>query len=157
MRRYQSLQPDLIDAALTSARGVGTPLWLYEAEPIRQRVRQLSAFDCIRFAQKANSNTHLLRILRSLEVAVDAVSLGEIERALRAGYTPGTAAHEIVFTADIIDEATLARVQRRVPEVGVEAPAVDSVGFARDDIGAAGPFPRARRGEGVKRVDDRRC
>jgi len=35
--RPQSLRPDLIDAALTSARGVGTPLWLYEAEPIRQR------------------------------------------------------------------------------------------------------------------------
>ncbi len=41
---------------------------------------------------------------------VDAVSLGEIERALRAGYVPGSAAHEIVFTADMIDEATLARV-----------------------------------------------
>jgi len=49
-------------------------------------------------------------------VAVDAVSLGEIERALRAGYVPGTAAHEIVFTADIIDEATLARVlELRIP------------------------------------------
>ncbi len=49
-------------------------------------------------------------------MAVDAVSLGEIERALRAGYVPGTAAHEIVFTADIIDEATLARVfELRIP------------------------------------------
>jgi diaminopimelate decarboxylase len=108
--RPQSLRPDLIDAALTSVRGVGTPLWLYEAEPIRQRVRQLSAFDCVRFAQKANSNTHILRLLRSMGVAVDAVSLGEIERALRAGYVPDTTAHDIVFTADIIDEATLARV-----------------------------------------------
>jgi diaminopimelate decarboxylase len=43
-------------------------------------------------------------------VVADAVSLGEIERALRAGYVPGTAAHEIVFTADIIDQATLSRV-----------------------------------------------
>jgi diaminopimelate decarboxylase len=108
--RPQSLQQDLIDAALTSARSVGTALWLYEAEAIRQRVRQVSVFDCVRFAQKANSNTHVLRLLRSTGVAVDAVSLGEIERALRAGYVPGTAAHEIVFTADIIDEATLARV-----------------------------------------------
>lgn len=104
------MRPDLIEAALTSVRGVGTPLWLYEAEPIRQRVRQLSAFDCVRFAQKANSNTHILRLLRSMGVLVDAVSLGEIERALRAGYGAGTDAHEIVFTADIIDEATQARV-----------------------------------------------
>lgn len=108
--RPQSLRPDLIDAAIAAARGVGTPLWLYEAEPIRQRVRQVSAFDCVRYAQKANSNTHILRLLRSMGVSVDAVSLGEIERALRAGYVPGTDAHEIVFTADIIDEATLARV-----------------------------------------------
>ena len=116
MTRPQSLQQDLIDAALTSARSVGTPLWLYEAEAIRQRVRQVSVFDCVRFAQKANSNTHILRLLRSTGVAVDAVSLGEIERALRAGYVPGTAAHEIVFTADIIDEATLARVlELRIP------------------------------------------
>jgi diaminopimelate decarboxylase len=43
-------------------------------------------------------------------VLVDAVSLGEIERALRAGYVPGTAAHQIVFTADAIDDATLARI-----------------------------------------------
>ena len=109
--RPQSLPQPLIDAALTAARGVGTPLWLYDAEAIRQRVRQVSGFDCVRFAQKANSNTHILRLLRSMGVVADAVSLGEIERALRAGYMPGTAADEIVFTADIIDEATLARVR----------------------------------------------
>lgn len=77
---------------------------------MRGRVRQLQAFDCIRFAQKANSNIHVLKLLRAMDVLVDAVSLGEIERALRAGYVPGTEAHEIVFTADVIDEATLARV-----------------------------------------------
>ncbi|MBB3590843.1 diaminopimelate decarboxylase [Rhizobium sp. BK529] len=108
--RPEFLRSELIDAALTSVRAVGTPLWLYEAESIRERVRQLSMFECVRFAQKANSNTHILRLLRSMGVAVDAVSFGEIERALRAGYVPGTDAHEIVFTADIIDEETLARV-----------------------------------------------
>jgi len=108
--RPSSLRPDLIDAALRSARSIGTPLWLYEAEPIRQRVRQLAAFDCVHLAQKANSNTHVLRLLKSMGVTVDAVSPGEIGRALRTGYTPGTPAHEIVFTADIIDAATLARV-----------------------------------------------
>jgi diaminopimelate decarboxylase len=108
--RPEILRPDLVAAALRTARSVGTPLWLYEADPIRQRVAQVSGFDCVRYAQKANSNTHILRLLRAMGVLVDAVSLGEIERALRAGYVPGTPAHEIVFTADIIDEATLARV-----------------------------------------------
>ncbi|MBD8067072.1 diaminopimelate decarboxylase [Devosia sp. PTR5] len=109
------MPPDLIEAALQSARQVGTPVWLYDAGPIRARVEQLRFFDCVRYAQKANSNTHILRLLRGLGVMVDAVSLGEIERALRAGYQPGTAAQEIVFTADIIDAATL----RRVVELGI--------------------------------------
>lgn len=43
-------------------------------------------------------------------VLVDSVSLGEVERALRAGYVPGTPDQEIVITADIIDEPTLNRV-----------------------------------------------
>ncbi len=84
----------------------GTPLWVYDAATIRARIRELRAFDTIRYAQKANSNLHVLRLMRAEGVAVDAVSLGEIERALAAGYTPP----EIVFTADLIDAATLARV-----------------------------------------------
>ena len=104
--RPDTLRPPLIEAVCKSARSVGTPFWLYETEPMRQRVRQLRAFDCIRFAQKANSDIHILRILRAMGVLVDAVSFGESERAVRARYVPGTAAHEIVFTADVIDEAT---------------------------------------------------
>ncbi|MEO7035645.1 MAG: diaminopimelate decarboxylase [Polyangiaceae bacterium] len=116
MSRPDSLGPTLIEALLRSARNVGTPFWLYEAEPMRERVRQLRTFDTIRFAQKANSNVHILRVLRALNVLLDAVSLGEIERALRAGFQPGTEAHEVVFTADVIDEATLARVvELRIP------------------------------------------
>ena len=53
----------------------------YAAE-IRRRVMSLTGFDVIRYAQKANSNIHLLRMLRGMGVKVDAVSLGEIERAL---------------------------------------------------------------------------
>lgn len=132
MTRPQSLRPELIDAALTSARALGTPLWLYEAEPIRQRARQLAAFDCVRYAQKANSNIHVLRLLRGMGVMVDAVSLGEIERALRAGYVPGTEAHEIVFTADIIDAATLARVVELGIPVNCGSPdMLRQVGLAR--------------------------
>lgn len=94
------------------ARQHGTPLWVYDAATIRQRVAALQQFDVLRFAQKANSNTHLLRLLREQGVVVDAVSLGEIERALAAGFRPGVhEGHaEIVFTADLLDHATLARV-----------------------------------------------
>ncbi len=90
----------------------GTPLWVYDAAVIERQVQALRHFDVIRFAQKANSNTHILRLMKRLGVLVDAVSLGEIERALTAGYVPGAndGHHEIVFTADLLDHATLARV-----------------------------------------------
>ena len=67
------------------ARQFGTPLWVYDAATLDRRVASLRPFDVLRFAQKANSNTHLLRHLRAQGVAVDAVSLGEIERALDDG------------------------------------------------------------------------
>jgi diaminopimelate decarboxylase len=40
-------------------------------------------------------------------VLVDAVSAGEIRRAMKAGYTPGGAHHGIVYTADIFDREAL--------------------------------------------------
>ena len=90
----------------------GTPLWVYDAAVIEAQINALRQFDVIRFAQKANSNTHILRLMRAQGVMVDAVSLGEIERALTAGYLPGlhNGHYEIVFTADVVDRATLARV-----------------------------------------------
>ncbi|MDD5030072.1 MAG: diaminopimelate decarboxylase [Rhodoferax sp.] len=94
------------------ARTHGTPLWVYDAHRIEQQIASLRSFDVIRFAQKANSNTHILRLMLRHGVRVDAVSLGELERALAAGYQPGLhAGHaDLVFTADLFDRATLARV-----------------------------------------------
>jgi diaminopimelate decarboxylase len=88
----------------------GTPLWVYDADVIRQRIAQLRRFDTIRYAQKACSNTHILRLMKAAGVAVDAVSLGEIERSLAAGFHPAGEQEGIVFTADLIDHVTLAAV-----------------------------------------------
>ena len=95
----------------------GTPLWVYNAETIRARIAQLQAFDTIRFAQKACSNIHILQLMREQGVKVDAVSRGEVLRALAAGFQPGFGEpSEIVFTADVMDEATLATVvEHKVP------------------------------------------
>jgi diaminopimelate decarboxylase len=92
------------------AERFGTPCYVYYADVIRERVRSLSAFDVVRYAQKASSNLHLLRLARAQGALVDAVSLGEIERALRAGFQPGGETFEIVYTSDVIDTATLERV-----------------------------------------------
>ncbi|MFS2225479.1 diaminopimelate decarboxylase [Pantoea sp. B65] len=96
------------DHLLTLAQQYDCPVWAYDASIIQQRIAQLQQFDIIRFAQKACSNTHILRLMHQAGVRVDSVSLGEIERALVAGFQPG--GDEIVFTADVFDTPTLARV-----------------------------------------------
>jgi diaminopimelate decarboxylase len=115
----------------------GTPLWAYDAATVRQRIGELRRFDTIRFAQKACSNTHLLRLMREQGVVVDAVSLGEVERALHAGFEVGTGpAAGIVFTADLFDRPTLARVvELGVP---VNAGSIDML----EQLGAAAPGHR---------------
>lgn len=113
----------------------GTPLWVYDAATITARAQALRQFDVVRFAQKANSNTHLLRLLKSQGVLVDAVSLGEVERALAAGYAPGLKdGHaEIVFTADLLDRTTLPRlVELGIP---VNCGSIDML----DQLGAVSP------------------
>lgn len=106
---------------LPLAQRYAGPFWAYDAAIIQQRIAQLSAFDVVRFAQKACSNIHILRLMRAAGVKVDSVSLGEIERALAAGFQPG--GEDIVFTADVFDQPTLARIaELKVP---VNAGSVD--------------------------------
>jgi diaminopimelate decarboxylase len=51
-----------------------------------------------------------LQLLRREGAFVDCVSVGELERALLAGFSAHPERHEIVFTADILTEAALDRV-----------------------------------------------
>ncbi len=114
----------------------GCPVWVYDAQIIRRQIAALQQFDVVRFAQKACSNIHILRLMREQGVKVDSVSLGEIERALAAGYDPQTHPDDIVFTADVIDNATLARVSElRIP---VNAGSVDML----DQLGQVSPGHR---------------
>ncbi|WP_429364701.1 diaminopimelate decarboxylase [Paraburkholderia sp. MM5496-R1] len=96
------------------ARQHGTPLWVYDADTIRRRIAQLRSFDTIRYAQKACSNVHILKLMRDEGVMVDAVSLGELARGFAAGYAAQPASNGgpegVVFTADVLDHATLATV-----------------------------------------------
>ena len=101
-----------VNAALVQrlVREYGTPLYAYDAGLIRERIESLGAFDVVRFAQKACSNLHILRLMRAEGVLVDAVSLGELERAVRAGYTGEGDRPGIVYTADIVTEEALDRI-----------------------------------------------
>ena len=134
-RPLNSTDTDLTaDNLLRLPAEFGCPVWVYDAQIIRGQIAKLSQFDVVRFAQKACSNIHILRLMREQGVKVDSVSLGEIERALAAGFVPGK--DEIVFTADMIDEATLARVHElRIP---VNAGSVDML----EQLGQVSPGHR---------------
>ena len=88
----------------------GTPLYAYDAGAIAARYREVEeAFreypHRLHYALKANSTLGIARLLRSLGAAADANSVGEIDVALRAGYTPA----EIVFTGVGKTDAELER------------------------------------------------
>lgn len=90
------------------AHEFGTPTYVYDAAKILERINDLAAFDVVRYAQKAASNLAILDLVRRHGVLVDAVSAGEIRRALAAGYQPGEGEPpQIVYTADIFDHAAL--------------------------------------------------
>ncbi len=89
------------------ARQFGTPLYVYDLASIGRRIADLSEFDVIRYAQKACGNLAILDRMRRRGVVVDAVSAGEIRRAIAAGYSVDPEKHEIVYTADIFDREAL--------------------------------------------------
>ncbi len=114
----------------------GCPVWVYDAQIVREKIAALHQFDVVRFAQKACSNIHILRLMREQGVKVDSVSLGEIERALAAGFDPKADGDAIVFTADVIDDATLARVHEL--QIPVNAGSVDML----EQLGQVSPGHR---------------
>lgn len=115
------------------ARQFGTPAYIYDAATICRRIADLAAFEVVRYAQKACSNIAILDLMRRNGVLVDAVSAGEVGRALAAGYKPGQATHppEIVYTADIFDREALAIVVEHDLHVNCGSPdMIDQYGEA---------------------------
>jgi diaminopimelate decarboxylase len=99
----------------------GTPLYVYDAATIVARAKELQAtrvFDVVRYAQKAGPNLAILRLLRDNGVQVDAVSAGELQRALAAGFAPS----EVQFCADLFDRDALALLAQHAFEVNLGSP-----------------------------------
>lgn len=85
------------DVSLTEvAKVVGTPFYCYSRKGLIENFQNFSdTFSRagisdykICYAIKANFNSHLVKILASLGAGVDAVSAGEIFRAIKAGINP---------------------------------------------------------------------
>jgi diaminopimelate decarboxylase len=91
-------------------RDFGTPTYVYDKHRIVEKIADLRGFDVIRYAVKANSNLAILDLCRRQGVLVDAVSAGEMHRAMEVGFLPSGDPPPIVYTADIFDRDSLAAV-----------------------------------------------
>ncbi len=111
------------------AQKYGTPLFVYDAALIKERIQDLSEFDVVRYAQKACSNIAILDLVRKAGALVDSVSAGEIHRAIKAGYAPGGDPPRIVYTADVFDHDALDLVVEHGIHVNVGSPdMIDQLG-----------------------------
>ena len=73
------------------AKEFGTPLYVYDADKIREKISVLrAAFEgidlTIKYAAKANTNLSILRLMRENGVDMDVVSPQELEIGLIAVY-----------------------------------------------------------------------
>jgi len=116
---YEPIRTEIAGVSVRElAERFGTPTYVYNAAKIIERINDLKQFDLIRYAQKACSNIAILDLVRRHGVLVDAVSAGEVHRALKAGYRKGSGFRvqgsekhpEVIYTADIFDRESLETV-----------------------------------------------
>ncbi|MBN8676417.1 MAG: diaminopimelate decarboxylase [Chitinophagales bacterium] len=101
---------------VASANEFGTPLYVYQAEKIKEQYEKLAAAFSILdtrffYASKALTNINILRYIKSIGCNVDCSSINEVKLALHAGFIPGN----ILYTSngiafDEIEEAVAAGV-----------------------------------------------
>ncbi|MFQ3565590.1 MAG: diaminopimelate decarboxylase [Aggregatilineales bacterium] len=75
------------------ARSVGTPVYVYSQKRLLHNYKRIHETFTplnarIHYSAKANANLDVLRVLIAAGAGIDAVSAGEIDRALRAGADP---------------------------------------------------------------------
>lgn len=88
---------------LAAAAEFGTPLYMYDAQKIVNQYKRLkNAFPGIdvklKYAMKALTNIHILQLLKNEGSGCDAVSIEEVQLALRAGFEP----NEILYTPNCV-------------------------------------------------------
>ena len=102
VRAGEAAHPEAVAALTRLAGEFGTPLYVYDAETIREKARALrEAFTprfrrlALRYALKANTNVEIVRRVLAEGLAPEVVSEGEIRAALRAG----AAGRDVLFTS----------------------------------------------------------
>ena len=80
------------------AEKFGTPVYVYSLEILRASIAEIKKLAPVtRYAMKANSNVRILKEMLDNGVKIDAVSIFEVQRALRTGFKTD----DICFTSDV--------------------------------------------------------
>jgi diaminopimelate decarboxylase len=81
----------------------GTPVYVYSLKSLRESISEIKKLSpVVRFAMKSCSNIRILQEMRHSGVKIDAVSVFEVQRALRSGFRP----EDICFTSDVFFNAS---------------------------------------------------
>ena len=97
--RYQIQGIDLENLA----EKFGTPLYVYDAQKIESQINSLKdAFSGlklrVKYACKSLTNISILKLMKKYGAEIDAVSIQEVQMALKAGFTP----EEILYTPNCV-------------------------------------------------------
>jgi diaminopimelate decarboxylase len=115
MRKFESVDGQMLIGGVKATDIVskyGSPLYVTDEDAVRENYRAVfHAFDRrmptrINYACKANSNLAILRILQQEGSGIDAVSIGEVEACLKAGFAPD----HILYTGVNVSTAELSAV-----------------------------------------------
>ena len=80
----------------------GTPVYAYSMTALRQSIEEIKQLSPVtRYAMKACSNTRILKEMLDHGIKIDAVSVYEVRRAIKAGFRP----EDICFTSDVFSNA----------------------------------------------------
>lgn len=98
------------------------PVYAYSLSTVRSQFEKISSALVgvparIFYALKANAHPDILKTLKECGSGAEAVSFGEIERALEAGFLP----EEIVFTSSNISEAQFQRVMDTGVSINIDS------------------------------------
>ena len=96
MLEFKNKIPFIEDISLNDVIKVcQTPFYMYSQEMISQKVKITKKIlgENIFFSVKSNSNQAILKLMQSLNIGADVVSIGELKRALSAGFPP----NKIIF------------------------------------------------------------
>jgi diaminopimelate decarboxylase len=80
----------------------GTPVYVYSMAALRRSIEEIKKLSPVtRYAMKACSNPQVLKEMLGQGIKIDAVSVYEVRRAIKAGFKP----EDICFTSDVFSNA----------------------------------------------------